>query len=129
MLKMNQQLNKNIWALGHQKRKSLGIENAERKAENRTKIQLGGLILKAGLASHLKIEPGDDLQLDPIAREKATTLLGVLMYITEHLKNDHDDTLKQECSHLGMKAMVQQFLRSKNHERSFQSNAFLRKER
>ena len=89
---------------------------------------MGGLILKAGLASHLEIEPGDDLQLDPVAREKATTLLGVLLYITEQLKNDHDDTLKQECSHLGMKAMVQQFLRSKDHEKSFQTDSFQRKE-
>ncbi len=112
---MSQQPNKISWSSGHLKRQSLRIETADRKAENRTKIQLGGLILKAGLASHLEIEPGDDLQLDPVAREKATTLLGVLLHITEQLKNDYDGTFKQECSHLGMKAMVQQFLRSKDH--------------
>ncbi|OJX14344.1 MAG: hypothetical protein BGO77_05690 [Caedibacter sp. 37-49] len=125
---MSQQLNKISWSSGHLKRQSLRIETADRKAENRTKIQLGGLILKAGLASHLEIEPGDDLQLDPVAREKAITLLGVLLHITEQLKNDHEGILKQECSHLGMKAMVQQFLRSKDHKRSFQTDSFQRKE-
>ncbi len=110
---MSQKINKISWISGHLKPQSLRIQTADRKAENRTKIQLGGLILKSGLADHLKIELGDDLQLDPIAREKATTLLGVLLHITEQLKNDHDGTFKQECSHLGMKAMMQQFLRSK----------------
>lgn len=108
-----QQLNRNSWKFDYYKSKSLRFETAERKAENRTKIQLGGLVLKSGLASFLEIEPGDDLQLDPIARNKATTLLGVFLHITEQLQNDHEGTLKQECSHKGMKAMVQQFLRSK----------------
>ncbi len=121
---MMQQVNKNSWELKHQKRKLLRIDSADRKAENRTKIQLGGLILKSGLASYLEIEPGNDLQLDPIARNKATTLLGVLLHVTEQLKNDQDGTFKQECSHLGLKAMVQQFLRSKDHEKSFHSDAF-----
>lgn len=110
-----QQLNKNSWDLEHYKRKSLRRETADRKADTRTKVQLGGLILKSGLASFLEIEPGDDLQLDPIAREKATTLLGVLLHITEQLQNDPEGSLKQECSHRGMKSMVQQFLRSKMH--------------
>ncbi|MBN9344244.1 MAG: conjugal transfer protein TraD [Candidatus Paracaedimonas acanthamoebae] len=118
-----QQLNKNSWGLEHLKRKSKRIKISDRKAENRTKIQLGGLILKSGLASFLEIEPGKDLQLDPIAREKATTLLGALLYVTEHLNNDIDGALKQECSHLGMKAMVQQFLRSKDHKSFFKNDS------
>jgi hypothetical protein len=56
----------------------------------------------------------DDLQLDPIARDKATTLLGVLLNATEQLQHDPDGTLKQECSHRGMKAMHQQFMRLKS---------------
>jgi hypothetical protein len=110
---MRQQLNKNSWALEHQKRKSRRFETNDRKAENRTKIQLGGLILKSGLATLLEIEPGDDLQLDLIAREKASTLLGALLYVTEQLQNDQGNALKQECSHRGMKAMHQQFLKAK----------------
>jgi len=113
---MKQQVNKYSWDLEHHKRKLKRFEVSDRKAENRTKIQLGGLILKSGLAEFLKINPGDDLQLDPIAREKATTLLGVLLYATEQLQNDHEGMiLKQEASHRGMKAMVQQFLKSKDH--------------
>lgn len=111
---MRQQFNKNSWEIEHHKRKSLRFEAADRKAENRTKIQLGGLILKSGLAEFLEINPGDDLQLDPIAREKATTLLGVLLNATEQLQNDPDSTLKQECSHRGMKAMHQHFMRLKS---------------
>ncbi|WP_156962243.1 conjugal transfer protein TraD [Candidatus Paracaedibacter symbiosus] len=123
-----QQLNKNSWNLQHHKRKLLRIENADRKAENRTKIQLGGLLLKSGLADLLQIELGNDLQLDPLAREKATTLLGVLLYMTDQLQNDVDGSLKQECDHLGMKAMMQQFLKSKDPETSLKSNSFQRGE-
>ncbi|AIL13636.1 hypothetical protein IM40_09310 (plasmid) [Candidatus Paracaedimonas acanthamoebae] len=119
---MTQQFNKNSWDLEHYKRKLKRFEVSDRKAENRTKIQLGGLILKSGLASFLEIQPGDDLQLDPLAREKATTLLGVLLYATEQLHNDPDGTLKQECSHQGMKAMMKQFLRSKDPISSYKPN-------
>jgi hypothetical protein len=111
---MTQLLNRNSWDLEHQKHKLKRFEVSDRKAENRTKIQLGGLILKSGLASLLEIDPGDDLQLDPIAREKSTTLLGVLLNATEQLQNDPDGTLKQECAHRGMKAMHQQFMRLKS---------------
>ena len=119
---MTQQVNKHSWILEHYKRKMKRFEVSDRKAENRTKIQLGGLILKSGLAELLEINPGDDLQLDPIGREKATILLGVLLYITEQLKNDVDGSLKQECDHLGMKAMRQQFLRSKDPHFSHKPN-------
>lgn len=119
---MSQKLNRNSWAFEHQKRKLQRIDTADRKAENRTKIQLGGLILKSGLASYLEIEPGDDLQLDPISREKATALLGVLLYIADQLNNNVDGSLKQECDHLGMKAMMQQFLRSKDPNSSYNTN-------
>jgi hypothetical protein len=111
---MKQQFNRTSWKLEHHDRKLKRFEVSDRKAENRTKIQLGGLILKSGLAEFLEINAGDDLQLDPIAREKATTLLGVLLYVTEQLQNDLDGTLKQECSHRGMKAMHQHFMRLKS---------------
>lgn len=119
---MIQKLNRNSWAFEHQKRKLKRIDKADRKAETRTKVQLGGLILKSGLASFLEIELGEDLQLDFIAREKATTLLGVLLYITDQLNNNVDGSLKQECDHLGMKAMMQQFLRSKDPNSHYNTN-------
>ena len=122
MHKMSQKLNRNSWAFEHQKRKLHRIDTADRKAETRTKVQLGGLILKSGLASFLEIEPGDDLQLDLLSREKATTLLGVLLYMTDQLNNDVDGSIKQECDHLGMKAMMQQFLRSKDPNASYNTH-------
>ena len=39
------------------------FDTKERRAETRTKIQLGGLVMKSGLADLLNIQPGDDLQL------------------------------------------------------------------
>lgn len=111
---MAQQVNKTSWSLEHYKRKLKRFEVSDRKAENRTKIQLGGLILKSGLAEFLDIKAGDDLQLDPIAREKATTLLGALLHIAEKLQQDHDSTLKQECEYRGMRTMHQQFMRLKS---------------
>ncbi len=111
---MAQQVNKTSWELEHYKRKMKRFEVSDRKAENRTKIQLGGLILKSGLAEFLEINCGDDLQLDPLARQKATTLLGVLLYIIEQLKNDSNSPLKQECEYRGMRAMHQQFMRLKS---------------
>ena len=98
------------------------FEVSDRKAENRTKIQLGGLILKSGLAELLEINPEDDLQLDPLARDKATTLLGALLHVTEQLQHDSDGALKQECSYRGMKAMMQQFMRSKDPNSSCKLN-------
>ncbi|AIL13941.1 hypothetical protein IM40_11470 (plasmid) [Candidatus Paracaedimonas acanthamoebae] len=121
---MKQQFNKNSWDLEHHNRKLKRFEVSDRKAENRTKIQLGGLILKSGLAEFLEINPGDDLQLDPIAREKATILLGVLLYATEHLQNDPDNTLKQECEYRGKKVMIQQFMKSKDHTSPLKSNPY-----
>jgi len=125
---MKQQTNRTSWELEQHNRKLKRFEVSDRKAENRTKIQLGGLILKSGLAELLEINPGDDLQLDPIAREKATTLLGVLLNATEHLQNDPDSTLKQECEYRGKKVMIQQFMKSKDHTSSLKFNPYLKGE-
>lgn len=59
-----------------------------RKQETRTKIQLGGLILKSGLADLLKIKQGDDLQLDALHRDKAHMLLGILLDAVEKFNSD-----------------------------------------
>lgn len=59
-----------------------------RKSETRTKIQLGGLVLKSGLTDILKITPGDDLQLDLSLKEKAYTLLGILKTMEEQIQED-----------------------------------------
>ena len=54
------------------------MQNNLRKKETRTKIQLGGLLLKSGLTELLGIDQGDDLQLDLAKKEKAYVLLGIL---------------------------------------------------
>ncbi len=50
-----------------------------RAARTRTLIQLGGLVIKSGIAEKLGIEIGADLQRDEEQRQKAYTLLGLLV--------------------------------------------------
>ena len=72
----------------------MGIKQSltdQRRAENRTKIQLGGLIIKAGLTAQIGLKMGDDLQLDERARGKATIILGALIEAYERAQDD--DTL------------------------------------
>jgi hypothetical protein len=71
-----------------------------RRLETRTKIQLGGLMIKAGLTEQLGIALGTDLQQDVHALNKATILLGALV----HLSNKLDTTpqLKEEWERLGL---------------------------
>lgn len=54
-----------------------------RTLDTRTKIQLGGLIIKSGLSQLLDIMPGDDLQLDVDKRSQAHALLGILKEAAE----------------------------------------------
>ena len=59
-----------------------------RKSHTRTKIQLGGLIIKSGLADLLEINLGDDLQLDLDQRDKSYIILGILDEVTKQIQND-----------------------------------------
>lgn len=61
-----------------------------RKLETRTKIQLGGLVLKSGLADLLHIMPGDDLQSNASKYEDAQILLGALIEASERLIQQED---------------------------------------
>ena len=85
----------------------MNVENTQRRSETRTKIQLGGLLLKAGLVDQFEIELGSDLQQDVDAREKATLLLGALIDLSKQLEND--PSLKHQCAILGRSAMVDHF--------------------
>ena len=60
-----------------------------RKSHTRTKIQLGGLIIKSGLADLLEINLGDDLQLDLDQRDKSYIILGILDAVTKQIQNDN----------------------------------------
>lgn len=60
------------------KTKKTSYQTTERKAETRTKIQLGGLVVKSELAKELNITLGSDLQLEAENWDKAALLLSLL---------------------------------------------------
>jgi hypothetical protein len=64
------------------------MQNNIRKSHTRTKIQLGGLLLKSGLTELLDIDQGDDLQIDFEKRNKAYILLGILSDSYNNIKNE-----------------------------------------
>ena len=51
----------------------------QRAARTRTLIQLGGLVVKSGLAEKLGIEIGSDLQQEEDQRKRAYAFLGILI--------------------------------------------------
>ena len=72
--------------------------NQGRAARTRTLIQLGGLVVKSGIAEKLRIEMGADLQRDEDQKKKAYTFLGLLISQLSVPKNE-DET--QNLEHLG----------------------------
>lgn len=64
----------------------------KRKAENKLKYDLGGLIVKSGL--------------DQLAPDQKDILLGALMYTKYLLDNDEDHILHQHCQQIGSKAFA-----------------------
>ena len=64
------------------------MQNDIRKGHTRTKIQLGGLLLKSGLTELLDIDQGDDLQLDFEKKDKAYILLGILADSYNNIKDE-----------------------------------------
>lgn len=91
--------------LTFQERKRKAVDEGQRKAEVRTKIQLGGLIIKSQLTDLLAITPGDDLQLDPSKWEKAAVILGALVDAYEKLQLDKEHSLYQEWMTIGTKLL------------------------
>ncbi|MBY0291793.1 MAG: conjugal transfer protein TraD [Alphaproteobacteria bacterium] len=91
--------------------KNLSVSTSRRKAETRTKIQLGGLVIKSGLTNVFSIAAGADLQLDSEAREKATLLLGALIETSQNLTLN--PTQKEGLAALGHAAFAEHFLTSK----------------
>lgn len=64
------------------------FDNNFRKAQTRTKIQLGGLLMKSGLTEFLDINGGDDLQLDSNKKDQAYILLGILADCCDNIKSE-----------------------------------------
>ncbi len=55
------------------------IRKAKRRARTRTLIQVGALVKMVGLFESCDITEGMDLQIDMEHRDKAATLLGILV--------------------------------------------------
>lgn len=87
------------------KRREERKSNAHRKAETRTKIQLGGLIVKSQLSEFLGITLGDDLQTDQDNWKKTAVILGALHEALERLQKDKHHELLNEWEFLGTKLM------------------------
>ncbi len=75
-----------------------------RKAHTRQKIQLGGLIHKAGLLEPLDIHPTDDLQKDEQKFDAVATLMGALLDLSDPLRDD--ETQKMLWCEKGKKALA-----------------------
>ena len=91
---------------------------SQRKAETRTKIQLGGLLIKSGLAEVFSIPPRADLQLDEEGREKATILLGALIDMRQNIVSTHPKLpQKEEWAILGKSAFITHFLNTGQKEK------------
>jgi hypothetical protein len=88
--------------------KKTSFDSSQRKAETRTKIQLGGLIFKSGLADLLGIEPGEDMQFEVASLEKAAIVLGILIDATIHMNEK-----KYEWEFIGRKNLKYEFLNNK----------------
>jgi hypothetical protein len=97
--------------LSYQASKKVSFSKDQRRAETRTKIQLGGLLIKSGITNKFAIHIGSDLQLDEEAREKATLLLGALIEMDQNFSLHRSKT--EEWAILGRAAFVEQFLAAK----------------
>jgi len=91
--------------------KQLEASHAQRKEDTRTKIQLGGLVIKSGLAEAFLISLGADLQMEEAEKEKATLLLGALIDLRQSMANNGlTPSQKEEWSYLGKSAFINHFL-------------------
>ena len=79
----------------------------ERKLRTRTLIQVGGLISLSGLLEQCDISEGEDLQNDLDGREKAATLLGILIDASEALLQNNNTRQMEQFRKLGTKRMKQ----------------------
>lgn len=84
------------------------ISTQERRAQTRTKIQLGGLVLKSKLAELVGINVGEDLQLDMQKWDQAALLLGLLMQSFDNAKS-LTDLEKKDLINRGMLALKYDF--------------------
>ncbi len=76
-----------------------------RKARTRTMIQLGGLLNMLNLPNICGINPGDDLQTDFEASDKAAVLLGMLTHLEDSLPPILSDQVIEKFKQKGMRVI------------------------
>ena len=76
-----------------------------RKASTRTMIQLGGLLNMLNLPNICGINPGDDLQTDFEASDKAAVLLGMLTHLEDSLPPILSDQVIEKFKQKGMRVI------------------------
>ena len=107
--KLTQLLNRTRKQVQTLKNKIYLDANSERKAQARTKIQLGGLLIKSKLAELVGIEIGEDLQLDPKKWDQAALILSLLTEVAEKLPT-LSDAERQEHINRGALGLKYDFL-------------------
>lgn len=110
--KITQGLNMTNRKISFYEAKKTSASQAQRKAETRGKIQLGGLLIKSGLADLFSISAGSDLQLDEEEKEKATLLLGALIEMRQTITSI-TPSQKEDWARLGRSAFMEHFLMRK----------------
>ena len=78
---------------------------SQRKARTRTLIQLGGLLNMLNLPNICGINPGDDLQTDFEASDKAAILLGMLVHLEDSLPPTLSDQVIDQFKQKGIRAI------------------------
>lgn len=86
-------------------KKQLAQEKSDRNKRTRTLIQLGGLVSLSGLMAVCDIQEGDDLQDEFTDRDKAATLLGILMTCVENLRDEVDFKAMEHFKEKGIRAL------------------------
>lgn len=72
---------------------------SDRRARNRTLIQVGGLLSLTPILDICNINPGDDLQINH--QDKADILLGILSVVFEDLSNNFDSSDLDNFKNIG----------------------------
>lgn len=78
--------------------------HSQRKAQTQTKIQLGGLLVRSGLAKLFEIHIGDNLQDNDVNQKKAAGLYGALEDFARQLPKPLSVEMRRTFTTLGIKA-------------------------
>lgn len=79
----------------------------DRRARTRTLIAIGGLVKLSGLFHICQIEEGDDLQFDINSRDKAATLLGMLLDTAYNIPDPPDAGQMESWREAGTRLLKQ----------------------